>query len=309
MHRPVMLREALDGLRVCSGGRYVDGTAGGGGHAEAILQRLGAGGGLLALDRDAEAVRRVCARLASWGATVRIEQGNFADMETSVRQHGWERVDGVLLDLGMSSDQVEAPERGFSFAQDGPLDMRMDRAQGRTAAELVNQLDEASLAQLFWRLGEERGARRIARALVTERERAPITTTGRLADLVVRVSGGHRGRLHPATKVFQALRLAVNAELENLEQGLEAALRLLAPGGRLVVIAFHSLEDRVVKQTVGRHVPRWESLPAGGRRRLGLEPPVRWITRRPLQPAAAECADNPRARSARLRVAEMADRL
>jgi len=304
MHQPVMLAEALDGLQVRGAGRYVDGTAGGGGHAAAILQRLEAGGGLLALDRDAAAVARVRARLAGGGAAAQAVQGNFADMEIIVRRCGWERVDGVLLDLGMSSDQVDAPERGFSFTHDGPLDMRMDVTRGRTAADVVNTLDEAGLAGLFARLGGERQARRIARALVAERARAPLATTGRLAEVVARAVGGRRGRLHPATKVFQALRLAVNAELENLEQGLEAALRLLAPGGRLVVIAFHSLEDRVVKQTVGRHVPRWESLPAGGRRRLGRPPPVRWITRHPLRPSAAECAANPRARSARLRVAE-----
>ncbi|MCX6996739.1 MAG: 16S rRNA (cytosine(1402)-N(4))-methyltransferase RsmH [Kiritimatiellaeota bacterium] len=304
MHCPVLLSEALDGLQVGRGGRYLDGTAGGGGHAAALLQRLGDRGWLLALDRDAEAVGRVRARLAPWGAAARVEQGNFADMDVIARQCGWERVEGVLLDLGMSSDQVDAPERGFSFMNDGPLDMRMDRAQGRTAADLVNRLDETALADLFWRLGEERGARRIARAIVAERARAPITTTGRLADVVARAGGGRRGRIHPATKIFQALRMAVNAELENLEKGLEAALRLLTPGGRLAVLAFHSLEDRVVKQTVGRHVPRWESLPAGGRRRLGLEPPVRWITRRPLRAADEECAANPRARSARLRVAE-----
>ena len=304
MHVPVMLTEVVELLRIQPAGCYVDGTAGGGGHAEAIAQRLGSDGRLLALDRDAEAVSRVRARLAVYGSPVCVEHGNFSQMEEFARRHGLERLDGVLLDLGISSFQVDEPARGFSFMSDAALDMRMDRTQSLTAAELVQSLDEEELSDLFWRLGEEPAARRIARAVATERAREPITTTGRLAAVVERAVGGRRGRIHPATRVFQALRLAVNAELENLTEGLAAALRLLAPGGRLVVISFHSLEDRIVKQTLQAHAGRWENLPAGGRRWVGRRPAVKVVTRRPLMPTPEECERNPRARSAKLRAAE-----
>lgn len=307
MHVPVLLAEAVAALGVRADGVYLDGTAGGGGHAEALAQQLGGGGRLLALDRDADAVRRVRARLAAYGERVCVEYGNFADMETIAHRHGLMRVDGVLLDLGMSSFQVDEAGRGFSFMNDAALDMRMDRAQNLTAADLVQRLDEQELADVFWRYGEEPAARRIARAVVTERGRAPIVTTGRLADVVARAVGGRRGKIHPATRVFQALRLAVNGELENLAQGLESALRLLGPGGRLAVISFHSLEDRIVKRTLQAHAGRWENLPAGGRRWAGQRPAVRLVTRRPRTPTPGECERNPRARSAKLRVAERTD--
>jgi 16S rRNA (cytosine1402-N4)-methyltransferase len=303
MHVPVMLDEALAALQVRAAGRYVDGTAGGGGHAAAIAERLGPEGRLLALDRDAEAVMRVRIRLAPWTHQVQVEHANYSELETLVQRAGLAPVDGILLDLGMSSFQLE-PQRGFSFSSDAALDMRMDQTQPTTAADLVQQLDETALADLLWRLGEEPASRRIARALVAERARAPITTTGQLAAAVERAVGGRRGKIHPATRVFQALRIAVNEELEHLTAGLEAALRLLAPGGRLVVISFHSLEDRIVKHTLQAHAGRWENLAAGGRRWAGTPPAVRLVTRRPLAPTPEECDRNPRARSAKLRAAE-----
>lgn len=304
MHVPVFLAEAVAALNVRAEGCYVDGTAGGGGHAEAIAQQLGNGGRLLALDRDAEAVARVRARLARYGNRVCVEQGNFTNMEDIAHNQGLNQVDGVLLDLGMSSFQVDEPERGFSFMSDAVLDMRMDRAQSLTAADLIQRLDERALADVFWRYGEEPAARRIARAIVTERVQTPIERTRQLAQVVEQAVGGRRGKIHPATRVFQALRMAVNNELENLGQGLEAALRLLAPSGRLVVISFHSLEDRIVKRTLQAHAGRWENLPAGGRRWAGKLPAVSLVTRRPLTPSSPECQHNPRARSAKLRVAE-----
>ena len=304
MHVPVLLAEAVEALGVRADGKYVNGTAGGGGHAEVIARQLGDKGFLLALDRDLAAVSRARARLAGYGARVGVEHGNFADMETIAYSQGLKQVDGVMLDLGMSSFQVDEPERGFSFMADAALDMRMDRTQNLTAAELIRRLDEGALADVFWRYGEEPAARRIARAIVTARVQSPIVTTARLASVVERAVGGRRGKIHPATRVFQALRIAVNTELENLEKGLVAALRLLAPGGRLAVISFHSLEDRIVKQTLQAHAGRWENLPAGGRRWVGALPAVKLVTRRPVVPTLAEYEQNPRARSAKLRVAE-----
>jgi 16S rRNA (cytosine1402-N4)-methyltransferase len=303
MHVPVMLAEVLEALRVRAEGSYLDGTAGGGGHAAAILERLGPTGRLLALDRDEAAVNRVRERLTKWEQQVHVEHANYSGMEPLAHRLGFAPLDGVLLDLGISSFQLE-PERGFSFMSDAALDMRMDRTQATTAADLVRQLDETALADLIWRYGEEPASRRIARAIVTERARAPLETTGQLAAVVERAVGGRRGKLHPATRVFMALRLAVNQELDHLAEGLEAALRLLAPGGRLAVISFHSLEDRIVKHTLQEHAGRWENLPAGGRRWVGSQPPVHVVTRRPLTPSLEECEQNPRARSAKLRVAE-----
>jgi len=303
MHLPVMLAEVVEALRVQAGGRYLDGTAGGGGHAAAIAERLGTSGRLLALDRDAAAVQRVRERLAKWEQQVYVEQSNYSDMATPAQRLGLAPLNGIVLDLGISSFQL-APERGFSFMSDAALDMRMDQTQATTAAALVQKLDEAELADLFWRYGEEPAARRIARAIVTERARAPLQTTGQLVAVVERAVGGRHGKLHPATRVFMALRLAVNQELEHLQAGLDAALRLLAPEGRLVVISFHSLEDRIVKHTFQAHAGRWENLPAGGRRWVGEQPPMHVVTRRPQTPSTAECEQNPRARSAKLRVAE-----
>lgn len=307
MHQPVLLEEVIELMGIKPGGRYIDGTVGAGGHAGAILEKSGFGGRLLGIDRDADALARTAKRLSTWGSGCALEQGDFADMIAMAERHDLKDVDGVLLDLGMSSDQVDSAERGFSFLQDGPLDMRMDFTQELTAAKLVREIDERELADLLWRLGEERASRRIAKLICEERARQPIETTSRLAEIVSEAKGGRRGRTHPATQTFQALRMAVNSELESLEKGLEAALTLVAPGGRVAVISFHSLEDRVVKHKFAAHAGRWESLPAGGRRWVGQRPVVRLVTRKPVTASEQELQENPRARSAKLRVVERVD--
>jgi len=300
----VLLREAIEGLAIRPGGLYLDGTLGGGGHARAILDRAAPGGRLVVMDRDAGAWDRARPKLEGAGTAVTWAPGNFRDMAAVADRLDLAAFDGILLDLGISSDQLDAPERGFSFQADGPLDMRMDSSQGRTAADLMNTLDEAALETLFRRYGEEPDARRLARAAVAERVRAPFSSTRGLAEWVARIKGGRAGRLHPATRVFQALRIAVNDELGALEAGLEAALGLLAPGGRLAVIAFHSLEDRLVKACFRRHAGHWENLQAGGRRWVGDRPRVRCLTRKPETPSEQEQNENPRSRSAKLRIAE-----
>jgi 16S rRNA (cytosine1402-N4)-methyltransferase len=305
MHQSVLLKETVDLLGVREGGVYVDGTLGSGGHAEAVLERLGPGGVLYGIDRDADALTRSARRLARFGARFRPLRGNYADMARLLGEAGVETVDGVVMDFGVSSEQLDTAARGFSFMQDGPLDMRMDQGQVLTAAVVVNTYPEAALRELLWRLGEEREARRIARRIVERREQGDLTTTGVLAALIEEAKGGRRGRRqHPATKSFQALRMEVNGELDGIEQGLQAGLRLLKTGGRMAVISFHSLEDRAVKQFFREHEGRWEAQAAGGERWVGELPAVRRITRKAVQPSAAECAANPRARSSILRVAE-----
>lgn len=307
MHISVMLRETIDGLQPRPGGRYIDGTLGGGGHTEEILRRTAPDGRVLGIDRDPAALSRARARLASFGDRLSIAHANFADMAAAARDAGFGAVDGVLLDLGVSSFQLDEADRGFSFLQDGPLDMRMDPTRGETAAELLARLapDPAALATLLRDYGEEPQAGRIARALSEAAARAPITTTRALADIVEKAVGGRRGAArHPATRTFQALRIAVNAELASAEAGVEAGLALLAPGGRMAVLTFHSLEDRLVKHLFADHAGRWESLQQGGRRRIGRDPAVRRVTRHPLRPSAEELSANPRSRSAKLRVVE-----
>lgn len=303
MHVPVMLNETVNLLVTDPAGIYVDGTLGRGGHAEAVLNKLGPAGRLIGLDRDAEAIAQT-AGLDAYGDRVQRIHGNFADMKELCGSIGVTEADGVLLDLGVSSPQFDIAERGFSFAKDGPLDMRMDRSRGRTAADLVNGEDEQALADLIYRLGEERAARRIARAVVQARSRERIERTVQLAEIVSGAKGGRRGPIHPATQTFQALRMAVNGELENLSAGLEAGLSMLRPGGRMAVITFHSLEDRMVKETFRRHTVRRESLPQGGERRVYDPPAVRLLVRRPLTASPQELEENPRARSAKLRAVE-----
>jgi 16S rRNA (cytosine1402-N4)-methyltransferase len=311
----VLLNEVLDLLGVKAGGIYVDGTVGSAGHAMAILERIGPHGFLLGIDRDEEAVARARDRLGS-GRSVAdmgvggrqgrccLVHGNFADMASMAGSQGISHVDGVLLDLGVSSEQLECGDRGFSFRNDGPLDMRMDRGQRLTAADLVNGLSEDGLSVLIRDFGEERWARRIARAVVEERARAPITTTRQLAEIIRRAVGGGRGRIHPATRTFQALRIKVNDELEHVRKGLAAGLNLLAVGGRVAVITFHSLEDRIAKEFFVEHAGRWESLASGGREWRGATPAVSFVTRKPVRPSEEEATVNPRARSAKLRVVE-----
>lgn len=307
MHTPVMVREILALLAIRPDGTYVDGTVGGGGHARGILELLGPRGLLLALDRDTNAIATARETLMAWSAQCCFEHGNFSDLKPLAERHGLQAVDGVLLDLGMSSQQVDQAERGFSFMQDGPLDMRMDRQQPLTAANLVASLDEEALAEIMRSLGDEPASRRIARAIVRERRQGAIQTTGRLADLVVRVLGPRHGRIHPATRTFQALRMAVNRELESLVAGLETAIDLLKPGGRLAVLSYHSLEDGCVKRIGKEHIGRWVSLPAGGACWEGTQPLVRWITKKPLTATSEEILRNPRSRSAKLRVIERID--
>jgi len=307
MHEPVLLEEVLRHLAVKPGGTYIDGTVGSGAHALALLREMGPKGRLLGIDRDEEAVRRTERRLSEWGAKhggdVLIVCASFADIADVARDSGFTRVDGVLLDLGISSDQIEAPDRGFSFRHEGRLDMRMSRSQQTTASDLVNRLDEAELESLIREYGEERQARRIAKAIVRRRRVAPIRTTRELSELVERAVG-RRGRIHPATRTFMALRIAVNDELAALERGLAGAVKVLNVGGRLGVISFHSLEDRIVKHFFREHAGRWESLAAGGQVWRGAEPPVRLVNRRPVCPSNAEQERNARSRSAKLRVAE-----
>lgn len=304
MHRAVLLDEVMTWLAPRQGGVYVDGTLGGGGHTRAIAAAIGPAGRLLALDRDPEAVSRARETLGDLAARCTLVRANFSDMKRVAEEHGVTDVDGVLLDIGISSDQLDEPERGFSFMRDGPLDMRMDRDGTPTAADLVNSLSESDLAEMLKRYGEEPRARAIARRVVEERRRTPFTRTAQLADAVAGVYGGRRGRIHPATQTFQALRIAVNREMDALEQGLTAGLDLLGRGGRMAVISFHSLEDRMVKRCFAEHQGRWESLQEGGRRWVGCLPQVDVLTKKPVMASDAECQANPRARSAKLRVAE-----
>ena len=304
MHEPIMVSEVIDLMAIKKGGVYVDGTVGSGGHAAAILAKAGTHARLLGIDRDREAIVRARERLAQQGLNATLVHGNYAALADLAQRAEFEAVNGVLLDLGVSSDQLDVAERGFSFQKDGPLDMRMDRSETKMAADLVNELAPADLADVLWRLGEEHASRRVAASIVQARRSGEIRTTGHLAEIVSRAKGGRRGKIHPATQTFQALRMAVNRELEGIEEGLEAALRLLKVGGRLAVITFHSLEDRLVKQIMTRHVGRFESLQAGGRRWLGSEPVCKWITKKPVEPSEEEVRANPRARSAKLRVVE-----
>jgi len=285
-HVPVLLAETLELLAVRPGGLWVDGTVGLGGHASAVLRASSPDGRLLGLDRDGETLVRARERLAEFGGRARLEQGDLREIPERL---GAERADGILLDLGVSSVQLDEKERGFSFQAEGPLDKRMDRSTGPTAADLVNRMRERDLADLLYEYGEEPASRRIARAIVFARERQRITTTTELADIVRRAAPRRRpGALHPATRTFQALRIRVNRELEGLGEAVERAASCLRPGGRLAVIAFHSLEDRAAKEA-------FRALAARG---------FRVLTRKPVRPGEAEIRRNPRARSARLRAVE-----
>jgi 16S rRNA (cytosine1402-N4)-methyltransferase len=305
VHVPVLLEETVSRLVTEPGGWYLDATAGAGGHSAALLAAAGLDARLLALDRDGEALELARAALAPFGDRVRLERANFAEMAGVAARLGRSGFRGILLDLGVSSMQLDRPERGFSFRADAPLDMRMDDRQALTAAGLLKRLPQEELASVLKRYGEEPMARRIARAVAETLARGePLETTQQLAALVERVKGGRRGRIHPATQTFQALRIAVNGELEALAAALPAALDLLAPGGRLAVISFHSLEDRMVKQFMAAHEGRMESLAKGGARWAGQLPRGRRIGRRPVGPREDEVQRNPRARTAKLRVLE-----
>jgi 16S rRNA (cytosine1402-N4)-methyltransferase len=302
VHKPVLMAEVLDALKPAAGGRYADGTLGGGGHAAAMLEASSPTGWLYGCDRDGAAIEAAARRLAEFAGRLEMRRGNFAELADWVPAGG---CDGVLLDLGVSSAQLEAGERGFSFQQDGPLDMRMDGRQGLTAAELVNTADAGQLARIFWEYGGERESRRLARAIVQDRGTESFRTTRQLAGLIERILP-RRGRTHPATKAFQALRIAVNDEIGSLTRGLEAAVRILKPGGRLAVITFHSLEDRTVKD-FGHARSRDYTFPGEvdvPELRVPRAPELRRVTTRAVKPGAAEILENPRSRSAQLRVWE-----
>ncbi len=305
MHKSVLLKETIEGLAPRPGGKYIDGTVGGGGHAEALLDASSPDSRLLGLDRDPEAVGRCKARLARFGERFTCMHSDFASMRAVAVEHGFENVDGIVMDLGVSSFQLDEAGRGFSFMADGPLDMRMDTTGGMTAAELLDLLagDWRSLAKVLHEFGEEPHAVTISKAIVAEQAKAPITTTSRLAAVVEKAVGGRRGSpRHPATRSFQALRIAVNCENDQLHDGLEAAIGLLSIEGRLAVISFHSLEDRIVKQTFAAHEGRMVSLQQGGAKWEGMLPAVARVAKRPAVPSGKEISENPRARSAKLRI-------
>ena len=300
-HTPVLLAEVLAALQPHAAGRYVDGTFGAGGYSRALL--AAAPCRVIAIDRDPAAVAEGGALMREHPGRFTVIEGRFGDMESLLAPLGISAVDGIALDLGVSSPQLDQPERGFSFRADGPLDMRMGR-EGATAADLVNTLSESALANLIYIYGEERFARRVARAIVAARREAPLTRTAELARIVRAAVPASGGGIDPATRTFQALRLEVNDELGELERALLAAERLLAPGGRLAIVSFHSLEDRKVKDFLRE---RSEAAPKASRHRPALPaaaPSFKLLTRKPVTPGAAELERNPRARSARLRAAE-----
>ncbi len=298
-HAPVLLVGVLAAAGAVSGERWIDGTFGRGGHSRALLER---GASVLGLDQDGDSEESARALQALWPDRFEWKQRNFRELKTCSKEHGWEKVDGVLLDLGVSSPQLDAPERGFSFRAEGPLDMRMDRRSGPTAAQLVNELSEEELSKIFYEYGGEREARRVARSLVARRRRAPFRTTTDLAGLVAATLPHRRaGGIHPATQVFQALRIAVNGEQEALLAALPQAVEIMNTGGVLAVISFHSGEDRVVKQFLRDRSSPWLDTPARPNTLPNPHHHLRDVKR--FLPTEEEIAQNPRARSARLRVA------
>ena len=297
-----MMAEVLAALQPKPGGHYADGTLGGAGHAAAVLAASSPDGRLLACDRDGVAIQAATKRLAEFVGRFELRRGNYADLSEWIPAGS---CDGCLLDLGVSSPQLDEAERGFSFQNDGPLDMRMDTRQPVTAATLLNAESAEEIAKIFWEYGDERESRRFARAIVHDRELRPFTTTRQLAELIERLSPRGGRKAHPATRVFQALRIAVNDEIGSLNRGLDGALKLLKPGGRLAVITFHSLEDRVVK-LFGRERARdytfdGEDLPE---LRKPCVPQIKLISRKAIMPSEPESSENPRSRSAQLRVME-----
>ena len=301
-HIPVLLRDVVDGLAVKRDGRYIDGTFGAGGYSKAILEAA-PGVRVLAIDRDPDAIARGYALVDHFAGRLTLCEGRFSGMVKLAAAFGFSSCQGVTLDIGVSSMQIDQAERGFSFRFDGPLDMRMEQA-GESAADLVNQLPEEKLANLIYLYGEERRSRAIARAIVAARREAPITRTKTLADLVGRVVRSAPDDIHPATRTFQALRIAVNDELGELERALEAAERVLAPGGRLAIVTFHSLEDRIVKRFLTERAGRAAAPSRHAPEEFRNTATFTLVGRKPVVANDEECARNPRARSAKLRVAE-----
>lgn len=297
-----MMAEVLAALQPKQGGQYADGTLGGAGHAAAVLAASSPDGRLLACDRDGVAIQAATKRLAEFVGRFELRRGNYADLSEWIPAGS---CDGCLLDLGVSSPQLDEAERGFSFQNDGPLDMRMDTRQPVTAATLLNAESAEEIAKIFWDYGDERESRRFARAIVHDRELRPFTTTRQLAELIERLSPRGGRKAHPATRVFQALRIAVNNEIGSLNRGLDGALKLLKPGGRLAVITFHSLEDRVVK-LFGRERARDYTFDGKDvpELRKPCVPQIKLISRKAIMPSELESSENPRSRSAQLRVME-----
>jgi 16S rRNA (cytosine1402-N4)-methyltransferase len=293
LHTPVMLAEVIEYLDPSPGKTIVDATVGMGGHSYEIARRLAPGGKLIAIDRDKESLEIAQERLKEFGDSVEFVYGNFSEIEDISKRLKIEKIDGIVLDLGVSSFQLSAADRGFSFTREGPLDMRLDRNSYISAYDLVNNLNEDEISNLLWSFGQERWHNRIARRVVEERQKNPITTTAQLSDIVMRAIPPrfrrYHYRIHPATRTFQAVRIAVNRELEALEQALASIIPLMAPGGRICVIAFHSLEDRVVK---------WAF------RKAGAAGTVKILTPKPLTPSESEMRSNPSSRSSKFRAAE-----
>ena len=303
-HRSVLYHQIILALRPQSQRLYVDATLGAGGHAAGILEASSPDGQLLGIDLDPQALALASKRLAEYANRIILVQASFTSLREQLARIGWEQVSGIVIDLGVSSMQFDTPERGFSFQADGPLDMRFGPQQAVSAEELVNGLPEAELADLIWRYGEDRLSRRIARSILQAR---PLHTTRELADAVAHAYGGKKERIHPATRTFQALRIAVNQELQALESVLPQAIVALSPGGRLAVISFHSLEDRMVKQYFRRESRDCICPPEQPVCTCGHKASITEITRRPIQAGDDEIAENPRSRSAKLRVAEKLD--
>jgi len=305
-HVPVMVNEVVELLRPAPGNVIVDCTVGGGGHASALLPRIVPGGRLIGIDRDPRTLATARDRLAPFGDAVTLVHGNFGDLGVILAGLDLGGVDAVLFDLGVSSFQLDEPERGFTYRTDAPLDMRMDPGSPTSAAEIVNTWPAQELARILREFGEERWAGRIAAAIVRAREKAPLSTTGELAAVVKDAipAAARRSGPHPARRTFQALRIAVNAELDALQQGLAAAIDALLPGGRVAVISFHSLEDRIVKRTFAELAAGCRCPPELPECRCGRQARLRVLTRKPVTPTHDEVAANPRARSARLRAAE-----
>ena len=305
-HRSVLLDECIEALAIKPDGVYLDGTAGGGGHSSEIARHLGDSGLLIAIDQDETAVAVVTERLSSFGLRARVVRNNFCELSEVCREQGIDEIDGLLLDLGVSSHQLDTPERGFSYQADAPLDMRMDKRKSLSAYEVVNTYPQEKLKKILFDYGEERYAPAIASAIVKRREQKPIETTAELSDLIKYAippaarEGGH----HPAKRSFQAIRIEVNAELDVIEPAIRSAVSLLRRGGRIAIITFHSLEDRIVKQTFsdlasGCTCPRDFPICV-----CGKKPSVKVITKKPILPSRKELEENPRSRSAKLRVAE-----
>ena len=300
-HQPVLFTETIDSLDIRPDGFYIDGTAGGGGHSEAILERLTTGH-LLSIDQDPDAIAACTARLSKYPGSL-IRRGNFSQMKELASDCGFTQADGILMDIGVSSHQLDTPERGFSYHTDAPLDMRMSQ-EGPTAADLVNTLSWQQIAEIISRYGEDKSAARIAKAIVAARETAPIETTLQLADIIREAvpAAVRREPGHPARKTFQALRIAVNGELDRLSEGLDAAFSMLRPGGRLAIITFHSLEDRMVKRRMNDWCTGCTCPPDFPVCVCGKKPRAQLVYKKGLAPSPEELEENPRARSARLRV-------